>query len=1170
MAKERGKTAGGTELASGFISLGVKYGSAMSQVHRDFDSLERQAATAGRRAGTAGGTAVEHGLAQGARRGSRQAAAAIESGEMESAAARAGARIGKIIGTAINAPFHAAGQGFKKLGEEGKGAITAIVPAGGAAVEAVEGVTAAVGGATAGVAGLGIGAAGVMLKIGNDANKLKNQLAWKTGEDGAPLGALMSTIRQASKEVPATFGQIGETAGDLTTNLHLTGGALKTVAEQVTLLKSKMGQEVNIEGLGAMKRALGTDENAIPALLDQLYTASTKSGVGINELIGTLANAAPMLKQMGLDAGQSATFLTQFDEAGVDVNKVMPGMAHAFKDSAKAGEPFGKFVKEQVEQIQKLVAAGDQVGASQLAQKIFGGGIRGGGASILTAIQNGKLNAEELGASEGPGLSILGQERAHETMGDKWQELKNNLADALRPTSQGFAGGITKGLGGAANWAKDELPNALHALGHAVDNTKHAFGNVEHAIVNVEHAFGNIGHAIGNVMHAFGNIGHALHNVFHALGGDILASMGLDILKNAFNLVAGVAKDVWSGLKLLWDVAKIGVDGLGALWNLVKGPVTGAFSGIGHIIQDDVKPVLTEVGHAFGTLLGYVRDFANFIEGLPAKLGNAISGIGDKVGSFLSNLNPFHRAGGGPLDSAPGAVGRDSALFWGAKGEHVLTADDVKAMGGHRGVYAFRRALHRSGGGEVGPDVQAAESMAGTAYSQGARNDCSGMVGRVINAAMGLDGGDLPTTRDMREWLSARGFKTGIGGPGTISVGWYNHGNGPNDGHAAMTLSDGENAESGGSHGNFIVGAGAAGASSSEFDNHMYLPASALYGEGEGGSGGTGGSRGGRGGRGGSGSAAAAQAKVQRADDAYVAATDRLTKARENEAKVDADPKAKQDAKDKAHEQTLKAAQDQTKAAENLQKATEAQRQAAGNGNGGKDSPFGDPMDALGQLGDIGASAVGQNLPDGFWNPLDSSLLKDTSTLLGFFGGLTGNPGLAVAGAAMSGKPSAITGALKGLGQPEFSPLRGAPMPDTQIPKGLTPWNFDPAGPINTAPSAGMGEGGPTGGIGGGEGSMLYASQPPGEKPAKPGKLPFEHHLLAGSGMRHPDGPMGQRGDLGKPANNTNNNVDQSNSHNTVINAPNQDPDQIARQQASAKVAAQRTLTTKRFHMMHV
>lgn len=209
-------------------------------------------------------------------------------------------------------------------------------------------------------------------------------------------------------------------------------------------------------------------------------------------------------------------------------------------------------------------------------------------------------------------------------------------------------------------------------------------------------------------------------------------------------------------------------------------------------------------------------------------------------------LHPTHwgergHAHGGPLH-APGPKGHDSALFWGADGEHVLTHQEVQKMGGHSEVYKFRSdlmngriVLGRAGGGALGyggmaPDVAVASSLAGTPYSQAARDDCSGMVGRVILGAMGLPATNLPTTKNMGQWLAALGFQPGIGGPGSISVGWYDHGPNPNDGHAAMTLSNGENAEAGGIHGNFVIGAGAAGAASSQFDQHMFLPT--LYGEG--------------------------------------------------------------------------------------------------------------------------------------------------------------------------------------------------------------------------------------------------------------------------------------------------------------------------------------------------
>jgi tape measure domain-containing protein len=50
----------------------------------------------------------------------------------------------------------------------------------------------------------------------------------------------------------------------------------------------------------------------------------------------------------------------------------------------------------------------------------------------------------------------------------------------------------------------------------------------------------------------------------------------------------------------------------------------------------------------------------------------------------------------------PGSGTSDSIPAMLSNGEHVLTAKDVEAMGGQGGVYKFRNALHRAGGGAVG------------------------------------------------------------------------------------------------------------------------------------------------------------------------------------------------------------------------------------------------------------------------------------------------------------------------------------------------------------------------------------------------------------------------------------------------------------------------------------
>lgn len=140
------------------------------------------------------------------------------------------------------------------------------------------------------------------------------------------------------------------------------------------------------------------------------------------------------------------------------------------------------------------------------------------------------------------------------------------------------------------------------------------------------------------------------------------------------------------------------------------------------------------------------------------------------------------------------------------------------------GSPSSRADLHASGS-RVAYLYALAQSLVGTPYSQQLRNDCSGMVAQLSSAALGMappSAGDRFTTVNEGDWLLSHGFQMGMGGPGDMRVGWYDHGGG-NAGHTAATLPGGEHAESGGSHGAFLLGPGAAGADNPEFEHHAFL-----------------------------------------------------------------------------------------------------------------------------------------------------------------------------------------------------------------------------------------------------------------------------------------------------------------------------------------------------------
>lgn len=84
----------------------------------------------------------------------------------------------------------------------------------------------------------------------------------------------------------------------------------------------------------------------------------------------------------------------------------------------------------------------------------------------------------------------------------------------------------------------------------------------------------------------------------------------------------------------------------------------------------------------------------------PRSLGFTSSEIGNARASG-SGLFPTHREGG-PIGGI-GTGTSDSNLILASKGEHMLTAKEVEAAGGHGAIYALRRSLlKRAAGGPIG------------------------------------------------------------------------------------------------------------------------------------------------------------------------------------------------------------------------------------------------------------------------------------------------------------------------------------------------------------------------------------------------------------------------------------------------------------------------------------
>ncbi|KAA8723581.1 phage tail tape measure protein [Corynebacterium phocae] len=360
--------------------------------------------------------------------------------------------------------------------------------------------------------------------------------------------------------------------------------------------------------------------------------------------------------------------------------------------------------------------------------------------------------------------------------------------------------------------------------------------------------------------------------LFPALSGGITA-----LWEKYFSPVIGWIVDKWEVLRLAMDAGrafivdtvfggvKRGLQAMGDFFGSVVDGIRVVWNGLRSILAKPINFMINTVYNS-GILRAW-NTIAGILPGLDK--GNPLSGI------------PEHATGG--RISGPGTGTSDDVLMWGSNGEHMLTAAEVRRLGGHGAVYALREAVesgrgftfdgqklallpsnvdNRAGdllgaapelfpkyakGGEIRPLWEGqlmrahewAKSRHGRPYvlggsaEGGGGTDCSGFMSGIADVIQGGDG--------RRKWATMafngggnkqfptgpQGFVAGLG-PG-FSIGVTN--GGAAGGHTAGTLGPAGrfgsvNVEAGGAHPSMVKygGGAAAGADGSYFRTRYHLP----------------------------------------------------------------------------------------------------------------------------------------------------------------------------------------------------------------------------------------------------------------------------------------------------------------------------------------------------------
>lgn len=216
-----------------------------------------------------------------------------------------------------------------------------------------------------------------------------------TGATGDAAEDLMKVYKNVSKDIVASYDDIGTAVGEINTRFGSTGDELEDLSVQFIKFKdlNNVDLKTAIDNTQAAMAAWGVEAEDTSLMLDLLNKAGQDTGEGVDSLAASLTSNAPALQEMGFNVSDAAMFLANLSKNGVDASGTMAGLKKALSNAAAEGTPMSEALAEIEDSIKN---ASTSTEAITTATELFGSKA---GAAIATAVRQGNLSFEQLGTS---------------------------------------------------------------------------------------------------------------------------------------------------------------------------------------------------------------------------------------------------------------------------------------------------------------------------------------------------------------------------------------------------------------------------------------------------------------------------------------------------------------------------------------------------------------------------------------------------------------------------------------------------------------------------------------------------------------------------------------------------------------------------------------------------
>jgi hypothetical protein len=197
-------------------------------------------------------------------------------------------------------------------------------------------------------------------------NELAGEYQVQTGASAEEAKAFSGVLNNLFENAHQGYDEIAQTLIGLKTHFDLSGQAAATLGATVldfAEIAGGTGADA-VERLNSLVKTGVITQADMSATMDKLTLAHQKWGININETLDSLTKFAPAMNALGMSTDEAIGWMSMFNKAGVDSQRVVMGFNTAIKNFKTPAE-FQAFLA-------KLAATPDDFERAQLASSVFG------------------------------------------------------------------------------------------------------------------------------------------------------------------------------------------------------------------------------------------------------------------------------------------------------------------------------------------------------------------------------------------------------------------------------------------------------------------------------------------------------------------------------------------------------------------------------------------------------------------------------------------------------------------------------------------------------------------------------------------------------------------------------------------------------------------------------